>query len=357
MGLKKIIRTKETFKERISSQTLGSQEGFFIAIDNFEKYSMEKHGKVNIIPDLKRMDDESLYDILQDWVNWNRSRSPSTVKIYFSRLKKYLHYMGLKLHDQDIKNELDFRAIVDDELYGLTLDDIQKIFKQMRYKTKVQFICQLSGLMRIGETVQLRKKHLVLGHENIIVKIPSHIAKFKKARTTFFSKEASRMLRPMIRNMDDNDLLFATNDNSRYAELNSEQILRRTLKKIGLDMKYESTGRNMINTHSFRAYGITKLSRHDPNFAKKIAGQKGYLLQYDRITDEEKLALYQKYEIDLIIDDTAKLKEENKRLDVEKNELIKEVEARSLRERTKDYISKEEVEKMMSDLKKELSKE
>lgn len=323
MGLNKIIRTKETFKDRISSQTSGSQDGCFIAIDNFEKYSMEKHGKVNIIPDLKQLDDESLYDVLQDWVNWNGSRSPSTVKIYFSRLKKYLHYMGLKLHDQDVKNELDFRAIISDELYGLTLDDIQKIFKQMRYKTRVQFICQMSGLMRIGETVQLRKKHLVLGNQNIIVKIPSHIAKFKKARTTFFSKEASKMLRPMLRNMDDNDLLFATNQNPRYAELNSEQILRRILSKVGLDMKYESTGRNMINTHSFRAYGITKLSRHDPNFAKKIAGQKGYLLQYDRITDEEKLELYQKYESDLIIDDTEKLKAEKQKLESEKEELEK----------------------------------
>ena len=41
----KIVRTKETFKDRIQSQTSGSQEGIFIAIDNFEKFSMEKYGK------------------------------------------------------------------------------------------------------------------------------------------------------------------------------------------------------------------------------------------------------------------------------------------------------------------------
>jgi len=79
----------------------------------------------------------------------------------------------------------------------------------------------------------------------------------------------------------------------------------------------------MINTHSFRAYGITKLSRHDPNFAKKIAGQKGYLDQYDRITDEEKLNLYMKYEEDLAIDNSAKKqaeldKEREKRKEIEK---------------------------------------
>jgi len=327
MGILKIARTKETFKERIQSQTSGSQEGFFIAIDNFEKFSMEKFGKVNIIPELKESSDEELFDTLQSWINWNKSRSPSTVKIYFSRLKKYLHYMGIKLNEQDIKEELDFRRIVDEELYGLLLEDIQKIFNQFNYKTRVQFLCQLSGLMRIGETVQLRKKHLILGKMNIIVKIPSTIAKFNKGRTTFFSKEASRMLRPLIRDMEDNDLLFATNENSRYAELNSEQILRRNLKNVGLDMKYESTGRNMINTHSFRAYGITKLSRHDSNFTKKIAGQKGYLLQYDRITDEEKLELYQKYEHELIIDNSEKQKIKIEKLESEKDVQLKNMQA------------------------------
>ncbi len=121
---------------------------------------MEKFGKVNIIPELKESPDEELFDTLQSWINWNKSRSPSTVKIYFSRLKKYLHYMGIKLNEHDIKEELDFRRIVDEELYGLLLEDIQKIFNQFNYKTRVQFLCQLSGLMRIGETVQLRKKHL-----------------------------------------------------------------------------------------------------------------------------------------------------------------------------------------------------
>lgn len=321
MGILRLDRTKETFKEKIKSQSTGSQVGILQSVDNFEKYSMEKYGKVDIIADLKESTDEEIFDVLQGWINWNKSRAPSTVKMYFSRLKKYLHYMGIKLNDQDIKNELDFKHDIHEELYGLTLEDVQKIFKQFSYHTRAQFICQLSGLMRIGEIVQIRKKHLVLGKENIIVKIPSNIAKFKKGRTTFFSKEASMLLRPLIRNKEDNDLVFAKNENPRYAALNSEQILRRTLVKLGLDMKYESTNRFLINTHSFRAYGITKLSRHDPNFAKRIAGQKGYLDQYDRLDDDEKLALYQKYEIDLTIDDSAITKAELEQTQNEKSEL------------------------------------
>ncbi|MCH7561028.1 MAG: hypothetical protein IIC67_06640, partial [Thaumarchaeota archaeon] len=150
---------------------------------------------------------------------------------------------------------------------------------------------------------------------------PANITKLSKGRTTFFSKEASKLLRPILKELKDEDLVFGTNEKVHLSETNSEQILARILEKIGLNDRYESNNRYKINTHSFRAFGITKLSRHDPNFAKKLAGQKGYLLQYDRMEDEEKLELYEKYENDLIIDDTEKQKAEIKKLEKEKTEL------------------------------------
>ena len=321
MGILSVNRTKDTFKDRIASQKQGSQEGYWIAIDNFEKFSMEKFGKVNIIPDMLSATENEVFDTLQAWINWNSERAQSTISVYFSRIRKYLHYMGIKLDSQDIKNELQFKHKVEEELYGLTLEDIQKILGNLEYHTKVQFMCQLSGLTRIGEIVQLRKRNLILDKQNIIVKIPPEIAKFNKARTTFFSREASVLLRPKLRDLDDDDLVFATNEISHHAETNAEQKLRRAINRVGLNMRYTSTNRYFINTHSFRAYGITKLSRHDPNFAKKIAGQKGYMLQYDRIGDDEKLEIYHKYESNLTIDNTAIQKAEIEKLKTEKDEL------------------------------------
>lgn len=327
MGLLSHARTKETFRYKMKSQAEGSQEGILIAIDNFEKFSMETYGKVNIIPDLLEATTNEVYDTLQKWINWNSNRASSTIIIYFSRLRKYLHYMGVKLDSQDVKNELTFKHSVQEELYGLTIDDIRKILNNLDFHTKVQFMCQLSSCMRIGEIVQLRKRHLILDKQNIVVKIPSTIAKFNKGRTTYFSKEASALLRPKLRNLDDDDLVFASNENSRYAEINAEQKLRRAIIRVGLDMRYESTNRFYINTHSFRAFGITKLSRHDPNFAKKIAGQKGYLLQYDRMFDEEKLEAYQKFEDVLIIDDSEIQKQKIIQL-----EITNEVKIKSMQE-------------------------
>ncbi|MDH5463455.1 MAG: tyrosine-type recombinase/integrase [Nitrosopumilus sp.] len=330
MALSKIARSKKSFGEKISGQSQSSIVGIFQAIGNFENFCMEKYGKADVITDLKNATDDEVYDLLQSWINWNGSRAPRTMAVYFSRLRKYLHYMGIKLNEQDIKNELEFRHSVQDDLYGLTLDDIHTIFKELRYKHRVLFMCQLSSLMRIAEIVQIRKKHLILDQKNIIVKIPSTIAKNSSGRTTFFSKESSKLLRPILKDLQDDDLVFGSSDhkdktpyqNMTNSASNAKQVLRNAVRKTGLTKKYESTGRLMISTHSFRAYGITKLSRFDSNFTKKISGQKGYLLQYDRMSDEEKLDLYEKFETELTVDTAERLRAENEKLEKEKSENI-----------------------------------
>lgn len=187
MSSLKTRRTKESYRKKIESREVGTQRNILQSIDNFETYCMEVHGKANMIPDLRDLELEELYDVMQDWINWNNDRAASTVRIYFSNVKKYLHYMRIKMYKEDIDNELEFKSLTNEELYGLSVDNIQSLFKVMNFYYRTLFTCQLSALMQIGEIVQLRKKHLVLGKENIIVKIPSHIAKFKKGRTTFFS--------------------------------------------------------------------------------------------------------------------------------------------------------------------------
>ena len=342
MAYSKVARTKKSFNDKIQSLNESTKESIGYLIANFENFTMEKYGTADLIPELKKAEETEIYDVIQNWINWNSKLSTSTIQVYFSHLRKYLHYFGIKLDDQDIKSELTFKHKIQEERYGLKLSDIQSILKEMRYKNKVQYMCQLSSLMRIGEIIQLRKKHLILGQDNIIVKIPPTIAKFSKARTTFFSKESSKLLMPLLKDMKDNDLVFGSSNNSKFSayknKVNSQsatkQVLRLAVKKTGLTDTYESTGRYLINTHSFRAYGITKISRHDPNFAKMLSGQKGYLLQYDRMDDEEKLELYQKFESELYIDNTEKLKKENQEKDKtiieleEKNQRIEKLEER-----------------------------
>ena len=332
-----LVRTKSTYLEKISTKDKEIQQGISSMMKNFENFCIEKYGKTDCIVDMKEIPTEGIFDVLQSWINWNQSISPGTVKFYFSKLKSYLHYMGIRLHPQDIKEELEFKRIIEEELYPLNTDDIKTIVKTLRYKQRTQFICQSSSLMRIGEIVQLRKKHLISNKKNIIVKIPANITKFKKGRTTFFSKKASQLLRPMLRELGENDLVFGSTEIVKHAKINSQATLRNALDRTGLNMKYETTGRYVINTHSFRAYGITKISRHDPNFAKKLAGQKGYLLQYDRMSDEDKLEKYLELESELLVFDESKknaeienLKKKNSKMESDYAEALTSVSDRML---------------------------
>jgi len=155
-----------------------------------------------------------------------------------------------------------------------------------------------------------------------MVKIRPSIAKGNKARTTFFSKEAGNMLRTILKKKKDNDFIFG-NDNTTVTVVRqyNEQGLINYCKKVGLAQKYENSPRFKITSHSFRAFFITKLSRHDENFAKKLAGQTGYLLQYDRMNDEEKLEKYIEFEHDLTIYDENRTLTELERVKQVKDKL------------------------------------
>lgn len=345
-----LTRNRETFMKKVSNMNSGTEDNYNMALNNFENFCMEKFGKADIVDQLKENSDTEILGLLQDWINWNEKLNPVTVLNLFSRVKKYLHHRGIKLHPQDIKDELIFPRKLIKEFYPLSADNITTITNKMNDKLTCQFFCQSSSMMRIGEICQLRRNHLILGGENIIVKLPETITKFNKARTTFFSKEASKLLykelklkvpndlkkpysKKVLRTdgkkkgellIGENDLVFGSSEKVKHAETNSEQILRRVLESTGLNERHESTNRYKINTHSFRAFGIGKLSRLDPNFAKKLAGQKGYLIEeYDRLDDNEKLALYEKFEYALTIDSVKKHEAEIQELKDDKAELMK----------------------------------
>ena len=68
------------------------------AINNFENFCMEKYGKSDIMEDLKEHTDNEILDVIQAWINYNDNLNPNTVLNMFSRVKKYLHHRGIRLH-------------------------------------------------------------------------------------------------------------------------------------------------------------------------------------------------------------------------------------------------------------------
>jgi integrase len=282
-----------------------------------------------VVREFAVVEEQSIIDTLQDWIDWNvrERKNPSTIRMWFSCINVYLRYKGIKI---DTKENIDFPRKKEEDLYPLQLEDIRKIFSIAKYDKKSLYLCQISSGMRISELLLLKKKDLEI-KKRIIVKIPADNTKSKKGRTTFFSIEAQKLLIPRLRRFVDNDFIFVKNNETRikYKTANEQISLGKYLEKIGLDNKYDN-GHHQITTHSFRAYFITKISRQDPNFAKKLAGQKGYLLQYDRMTDEEKLEKYLEIESELLVDESVKKDLEVKKMKMETNSKILKLEERNL---------------------------
>ncbi len=306
MGIVQNPRNLQTFKTKLELKSKNTQAVYHDAFTNFGKFCIDKLDSnfEDVISDLKITTEETIYDTLQSWISWNAdgNRSRNTIRTYLSCLNMYFHYRGIKLDNRDIKQNLTLPRIIHQELYGLSISDIKSILDVARYDKKTMYLCQLSSGMRTGEILQLRKSDLDLTTKRIMVKLRPSIAKGNKARTTFFSKEAGSMLRTILKRKADDDLIFGTDTSTiTVVRQYNEQILVNYCKKVGLAEKYENSNRFKITSHSFRAFFITKLSRHDENFAKKLSGQTGYLLQYDRLNDEEKLEKYIEFENDLTI--------------------------------------------------------
>ena len=326
----------QSFDKKMSVRPKGTQRTHKNVIINFDKFSKKNYDGRDadtVFSEMVLIKDDSMdkiYDVLQGWINYNFSNgiAPSTILMWFSYLKKYIRHLGIKITSDDVKENLEFPKKQEEELYPLQLEEIKAIIEIAKPRKKALYYALIGSAMRIGEAVQIRKKDLDLDTERITVNIPASITKLKKARVTFLSIEAKKSIMFKLEKLKDSDLVWGTNDDVDKST-NTERItFGEYLEKINLGMKYKSTGRRKINLHSLRAYFITKVSRHDENFAKKIAGQKGYMLQYDRMTTQEKLKLYLEVESDLLIyssfikdKEIKKLKESNAKLKEQSEEL------------------------------------
>ncbi|MEX0639540.1 MAG: site-specific integrase [Nitrosopumilaceae archaeon] len=270
------------------------------ALDNFSIFLKDFHQTTpdKIISDFT--DHELALDILQAFVNWysqtktqhgSKPNSRTVIQV-FHNVKRYLHYMGVKFHVEDIKQEIVLPNVLEKSKHGVTREEIIKILENVTFRKKALYLAQLSSGMRIGELCQLRRKHLDLTTKRIKVKIPAEFTKAGRERITFFSKEFEDLYKFKISKMDDGELVFVTNPRARGAVDNEIQNMDYVCKKVGL---------KDITTHSFRAYFITKVARLDYNLSKLFTGQRGYLLQYDRLNEEEKLEKYIEFESELLV--------------------------------------------------------
>ena len=216
--------------------------------------------------------------MLQEWINWNELRdiSPSTIKVAFSNLRKYLFFRNIKTNEQDIRNSLRFPKTPKEEKHPLSDSEYSAIVDGFAKNPVYQSVCLALGSsgMRIGELMNVRKKELDLSTKRITVKIPPN-TKTRTGRTTFFSKEVDEKIKKRLGNLNPDDYVFCKGSPLSSA-CNFRKALGRILTRLELDEKYQTSNYSKITPHTWRAYFFTKAARkHDDNYAHRMIGDGG----------------------------------------------------------------------------------
>ena len=314
MGFLKKLNQEIDFTDQIEALKENTRSGIENTKKQFSMFCEEQGSSLEeAIDEMKiTQNKQDVFKALQLFVNWltKKGISRSSIPVYFSHLRTFLYYHGIPITDQERKKEIKYPKITEDEKHGLTIDEIKQLLETAGRKKKILYLTLLSSALRIGEAVQLKKKDLELVEHNFMINVRGAITKTQKGRTTFMSKEATRLVIPLWKKLDDEDLVYGTNKDPAKARSAEEVRFNDYRKKCGFNTKYDYSNRFHISLHSFRAYFITKVSRHDPNLAKRLAGQKSYLEQYDRMSTKEKLELYKKAEPDLFIYEQKPVPEE-----------------------------------------------
>jgi len=303
MGFLNKINEKADFSNGIETLKLSTKRGIENTKRQFEAFCLEEGSSIEeAIEEMKiTKNKKDIFKALQSWVNWlNRNGiSESSIPTYFSHIRTFLYYHGIPITDQERKKEIKYPKILEDEKHGLTVDEIKQIMNVASPKRKAEYMMLLSSGLRIGESVQLRKKDLELVGKNFMINVRGEYTKTGKGRKCFMSLEATRMVLPIWKRT--NGLIFGTNEDREKSCLAEHVRFNAYRENAGLLEKYGHSSHFYISLHSFRSFFVTKVSRHDPNIAKRLAGQKSYLEQYDRLTTQEKLEVYKEAEPNLFI--------------------------------------------------------
>ena len=311
-------KDNKSYEEKLSSAPESTKRNKVYAIQAFERFCQEKYKKsseeiikeiIKIKQDQSEEYENALYGVLQEWINWSKKNKIGnyTIRTRFSNLRKYLFHMGVKTNEQDIKEYLTFGKISREERYPLSSEEFRRIIEGCARTPRLQalFLTLGSSGMRIGEALNLKKKDLDFTKKRIKVNIPP-TTKTRTGRTTYLSYETEKILKPLLVNKNQEDKIFARNG-SDTSDRSVRTTLNRCLKRMGFTEKYQSNNYRKITSHSFRAYFFTKAARkHGENYAHRMTGHGGYLMQYDRMTEDEKLEMYIELEPDLVVFDQTK---------------------------------------------------
>ncbi len=325
------LLTREEFFEK--SYKKGKSKGYEkltrSVLANLDRFCADKYKKItdDIIQDIKKEveqtnDSTIALKYLQDFIDWLevdhpdilyktnpfqkegrpiQAKTTQAIRNYTSRVRKYMKMCGgVKIDDEDYSDYLVFPADEnDEEAEPLEKQEFKMILDYVKTpRRKALFMFMKDTRARILEAMRTKKKYFDLSQDPIVVTLPKSIVKGKrKKRVLYLTRETAPGIRQLLKNLEDEDLVFTDNHNDLNARGVEERAWNRLVKRAGFSEKY-SSGHLKKNIHSIGAFCITQIKEatKDPDYAHGYGGHTRYLEQYIRLTEERKIQLFKQAE-------------------------------------------------------------
>ena len=292
---------REEWLSRYQNQKTRKQAEIVLRI--YDQFILLKYqGNEELLLEKCRSDIEAnkyfvLDELVQFWTSLEFTTS--TMRNYFTFVRDYLRKNGIQTLPATVKDYVKFPKDVQEEKYPLTKELIKTILDVCNPEYQVLILCLVSSGMRIGELLNCRISwldfSLYKSNGNIRVMIPGIFTKGMRDRYTFFSKQASKLLVPYVKNRTVDGPVFTIDYNA------AEKYMEWIREKIGFTEKYNS-GFYKISIHSFRSYADTVLTDMvNEQFKKLVLGHKMKLRYYTK-SPLEALQKYEKAEKELTIE-------------------------------------------------------
>jgi len=380
--INKLLTREEFF---LKSYKKGNSKGYEnltrSVITDVDRFCEKQYSKKtdDVVIDLKKdLDDTNdpglALKFLQDYIDWLdvdhpdvlikwnlhqkkgrplKKKIPLAIRNYVSRVRKFLKMCGgIRIDDGDYGDYLTFPADDnDEEPEPLRKAELRLIIDSATTpKRKAMYMFMKDTRARILETMRVKKKYIDLNTNPVTVTLPKSIVKGKKMkRVLYLTRETTPGIRQLLKDLDDEDLVFATNSNDMLARDNEEHVWNRLMRNLKFNEKYEN-GFLKKNLHSIGAFCITQIKEatKDADYAHGYGGHTQYLHQYIRLTDERKIELFRQAEPYLSIYDNTVLVDESQEL----KEIKEKLEKYKVLDDILDNLSQPKLEELLQNLSK-----
>lgn len=338
--------TREEFLEKIYSKS-GSESALDTAkahLNNLDYFCQDKYNRetITILADLRedmertrsptkvlRFLDEFVKWLLTDHPNIMLSRgvhrsvkyplkrkNKNSVSAYFATVRKYLsHVGGIRLHNDDIKMDVTKPKTTsgdyeNEEAEPLTAEQARKVIEVTKNQKSITLYHTMNDTgFRISESGKIQEKHINFEKNPVEIFLPTENSKGKNAGGIRYVRIETAKRIKLLCTDKENHFIFKMYDEQSITQFRHNELakIRKAYNQIGMNQRYEESGRHKFNLHSWRKRCATEYARKNGEaLAHGYIRHRKHLAMYIVKSKEERISCFEKAMMDLAIDEIEK---------------------------------------------------